>query len=437
MEKIKKKMELDEFFFKSDDSGEYEAVLKEFSQDRKWFSSDETFQELNPGTPVMVAERMGFVPLEDMPIMLQAIKKGEFTKKSASKDYVRKHKIADSVSDDALLDTMSGEENHGTSLMCFVDDGDAYPIGWSAIPALQMALGLRANGQANLQSSAPADLAKVYNTLADAAGVKGFTACLAHGKWRAFNGPRYAVTDDTDIWAACADMMKKYPLAKFACGSISHDRTRWVIDLAEYKNTLFGKYAQILGNYSPVLLVETSNTRDSAVRLTPGIKIGSLHAPLAVSVIRKHTCKGDYDERIATMKDVVRQAFDEVMPRFEEAAKEAAALQSVPITNGDVALENALYTLGFPQKESMEVIAQFRGIYGVDMGDTILYPNVTAYDVWLSICDVASLAEASGKYSPSALIALSEGCARAVRMNWQTLDVAAVSSWVKRQNVQP
>lgn len=441
---IKETCQRDDFELFITDAAEYSQILEEFTKERKWYTSDEDYAANNPKEPVPRAQSLNFFPLHNEPLMAPALLAEKFERtETLPTGKVKKtiYTVAKDVNAEVLMDSMSEDVKnttkhqdgfHGTSLMCAIEGGEIYPVGWSAVPALQSALGLRSNGQINLQSYNPEDLAAVYNMLATAALGKGFTACTAFGKWRAFNGPRYAVTDDKFIWDACFDMLKKYPKAKFAQGYISHGLTRWVIDLAEYQQDLFGQYAAVLGQkFTPILIVETSNTRDSAVNLVPGLKIAKSFVPLAQNITKRHTAAGNYEERIGAMQVIVKQAFAEVMPLFEDAAKEAVKLQSIDIKYGRVTLERAAYALGYPQKETFAQAEIFTDIYGIDVNGILSYPDITAYDLWLALSDIVSEAEYSGKHDQMTILGMYDGLGRAIKMDWPSLDDGRSAPWVK------
>lgn len=445
IKKVLKKVEEDSFELTTANEAEFSAVLGEFQKERKWYTSDEECApQHSPGGLLPKANVLKFVHLNNEPLMAPALMDMEFkVKEILPNETVAEFtaKLAKDVSMEALLDTMSEDAKHrtkhvdgyhGTSLMAFINGGAAYPVGWSAIPALQAAIGIRDNGQTNLQSYSPARLASVYTTMASAALGKGFTACTAYGKWRAFNGPRYAVADEKMIWDACQEMLKKYPKATFAKGYINHGYTRWIIDLTDYQQDLFGQYAAAVGNnFTPILIISTSMTGESAVNINPGLKIGSFYVPLAQNVSRRHTAPGNYAERIANMKTSVAQAFDEVMPRFEDAAKEAIKLQGIDIKYGRTTLERAASYVNLPQKETFSQADIFDDIYAEDINGVKVYTGITAYDIWLYLCEIVFEAEMSGKYNQLSLIGMADGLERAVRVDWSLLDDGKPVSWVK------
>lgn len=431
----------DEYELITDDVATYEKALKEMSAERKWYNVDEDYHEKHPDAISPKANLMAFFPLHNEPILAATMLGKTFEKERKVNGKIKKftYVMSPEVTEDVIMDSMSedlknysknADGYHGTSLMAAVDKSNVYPVGWSAVSALQKALGLRNNGQLNLQSFNPDYLAAVYDMLSEAALGKGFTACTAYGKWRALNGPRYAVTDDCFIWEECKNMMKQYPKASFSVGYMSHTLTRWVIDFADYSDTLFGKYKAELGaKFTPVLIVETSITGDNAVNLLPGIKVGNIFVPLPQNISKRHTAGGNYEERIATMHKLIKQAFTEIMPVFEDAAKEAVKLQSIQLQYGRTTLERAAEWIALPQKETLAQAEIFGDMYAVENNGVVSYPNVSAYDMWLFLCEIVAEAEISGRHNKMALIGMEEGLSRAVRMDWRVLDDGRPARW--------
>lgn len=440
--KAKLKMFEDKFELHSTDEGQYEQVIALIDKERKWLTADADWNTVHPDAPVPKARNLAFFPVAEAPLLASVMKDAEYTKASkATKDKTvahRKYKIAKDVTAEAIADTMNdnprvyyrdGGEYSGTSLMVAVDKGDIYPVGWSAMSGLMRALGLMGKGQLNLQSGNVDYLAEVFNLLAEVSN-NGFTAMTAFGKFRAFNGPNYAVTSDKFIWDECKEFLKGYPNAKFASGYVSHDITKWTIDMSAYQKDLFGQYAAVVGSaYTPVLIVRTSSTGDSAVRLIPGLKIGDTFVPLAQQIGHDHTAPGSYEQRIEKMKELIKQAFREVVPKFEDAAKEIVELQKIPIKHGRQTLEKIAHKLGFPWKETDAQAQIFQDIYGVEFNGALLYPDLTAYDLWLYLGEILGEATRNTSYNEMFLLGLADGVSRAIRMDWASFDDGSPINW--------
>ncbi len=429
----------DDFEVATADKEEFEELVNDFSRERHWVTCDAAFHEANPNAPLTTMENINFFGLHDEPLLAPAIIKDKLKKINLMQhlhiaiEYVF-HK---SVTVDALIDAMSEDRKgktrtvaglHGTSLMASVGADGVMPVGWSAIQGFSSAFGLTPRGELNLQLFNPDYLAAVFNLLAAAAGESGVTMMYAFGKWRACNGPRYAITDDKDVWNLCNEMLNKYPQATFAKGYFNHTHTRWVIDLAAYTQDLFGQYTALIGNnYTPVLMVENSNTRESAVNLVPGLQVGGAFIPLSQCVSRPHVCDGGFEERKKKMYDSVKQAFDEVMPRFTEAAKDAEALKQIPIQYGYGTLLRAMDVVKMPRKEADEQAEIFRTIYGTELGNgTVAYPNVTAFELFAAVCDAYAEVYANPNISMQKKIDTCDGMQRAVRLDWKSLDTTDI-----------
>ena len=461
----KEQYEKDDFELRTNSRSQFEKTLTEFHDSRNWYTSDEDYTSA-AGMPVAKMENVKFFDLPAEPIMAPAILKEKHSpckylywarsiqnllpsvlanamepviKWLFNSPHCTKYPLDSSVSADALRDSMSEhckgttrdvDVLRGTSLMASVDKGNIFPVGSSAIPGLCSVFGLGQKGEQNAQGYDPAKLAELFNILAICGRGRGTTMMTAFGKWRACNGQRYAVTDDLDIWRSCNDMMQKYPLAKFSYGWMSHELTRWVIDLGEYADTLFGQYANVFNKaYTPILIIQTSNTRDSAVNLCPGIRFGNTFVPLSQEVSRRHTCAGNFTERMTEMHNSIVQAFDEVMPRFENAAKDIDALKQIPVRNAYNALLRVMFAIGFPHKESAEQAEIFKELYSVENGKLIVYPNVSAYELFLTLCDTFAEIDASQSYDAHRKMNFADGLKRVYRLPWKEYDTVDAFTW--------
>lgn len=392
------------------------------------------------GKPMATAEELSFFPLLDEPIMAAAILGKEFQKEDLRRKVYsqKKYKVDSAVTAEALIDTMSEQRkgksnnggNDGTSLMCCIGESGILPIGWSAMPGFRQALGIAERGETNLQSYDPHDLAYVCNLLAQAAGGYGLTMMSAFGKWRACNGPYYAVTKDKEVFEIVEGMKKDYPDMKFMHGYISHTLTYWVYDLSAYTDTLFAQYKTFLGNsYQPVLIVSTSNTANSAVKFQPGLKVAGVVAPLAYELRYEHKAKGSFDERARIMRERVVEGTKSIMPKFGNALDEVDALHKVKIKYGYNALLRVMKAAGLPKAEAMEAAEMFKDVYGVEMGGKTIYPNVTAFDLYATMMNAYADVCQNPKMTDRKKIDMADRIGLTIRYNWEAYDTAEACVW--------
>lgn len=316
---------------------------------------------------------------------------------------------------EAVLNTMKDEG--GTGLAMKMENGRIVPIGWSAIDGLAARAGFTSDGfTRHWDKSADVAANELNGQLANGSG--GVTIIENCHKIRAVNSARFAYGKISDIARMFEAFWKKnYPNATVQHLYTSHTATTWELNLEQYKSQIFGGFNGLMqSGYYPILMFSTSNTANSAFRVTPALaQTGSnLAIPMCENdrgIRITHIGKGNFTERVNGLMDKIRAAYMETETMMNNAASKIVDLQKITVNNAYNALLRELDELNFPKKQGHEAAENFKNGFGSG--------PASAFDCFIAVANAYSFVarDYSGNTKQQFAVALLVG--RAASAQWE------------------
>jgi len=263
------------------------------------------------------------------------------------------------------------------------------------------------------------DLATVFSICAKVVKGKslirhdGHKVCAIQGA----DSGEYAILHSPTIFESVNRILDTdYNGSTFVTGSLTHDFLLGKWDMSAYSGVLLQKAASCglnTGGFTPSLLVGTSDTGYSSVVITPVLqRHGNGIVPILGGIKVKHKNRANMQK--------VEEAVNMVLTSFDENVASLAELSNIKIENG----RNAILAIGkhiaLPRKAVYEAAEVFAALNPSDY--------TTAFEVYLSLCEAASLANAADN-SPLKVCRINDNLGKALKCRWRDYDIVGEYNW--------
>lgn len=375
---------------------EFMQCVDDMEKTEQVFTHDEDMQTAGIGFDP-VQSNLNIVAVEDNPIGAAAIAKSM------------------NANIDAVVSTMVSQK--GTGLAMEMDNGRIVPIGWSAIPGMEKRAGYDKDGLTRHWRKSPEIAAQELNGQFRN-GSSGVTVLERCHKIRGMMSSRFAYAKFSNILKAFNAFWKKqYPNGIVRNMYISHTEIYWELDLEQYKQQIFTGFPDLLtGNAFPVLQFASSNTANSAFRITPamGMTGSKIVVPLCTrenALAVRHSAEGNFTTRCDTVMNDIINKFAESIPMLDSTSRDLQAMHGITVKNAYNAILRVMANVGIPKKQGMEAAENFKNVYGSN--------PASAFDCFMCIVNAYSffVRDNKGKTNKHFEIAMAVG--KAAGAKWE------------------
>lgn len=360
------------------------------------FTHDEDMQTAGIGFDP-VQNNLNIVAVEDNPIGAAAIAKSM------------------NANVDAVASTMVSQK--GTGLAMEMDNGRIVPIGWSAMSGMEKRAGYDKDGLTRHWKKSPEVAAQELNgQFRNGSG--GVTVLERCHKIRGMMSSRFAYAKFSNILNAFHAFWKKqYPNGTVQNMYISHTEIYWELNLEPYKQQIFTGFPDLLtGNSFPILQFASSNTANSAFRITPAMGMtGSKNVvPLCArenALAVRHSAEGNFATRCDTVMNDIINKFAESIPMLDSTSRDLQAMHGITVKNAYNAILRVMASVGIPKKQGMEAAENFKNVYGMS--------PASAFDCFMCVVNAYSffVRDNKGKANKHFEIAMAVG--KAAGAKWE------------------